>query len=363
MTDYDYLAPAFEISVAGRRLAPELAIELADLVVVHEPDSVDRFALTFANPFPDLPFTHGAAARTFTEGSKVAIKLGYVDALETVMEGEVTAIGASFPADAAPTLRVEGLSPAHRLRGSVKTRTFKDMKDSDVARQILSGAGVPFSVDSTQEKYPYLIQYNETDLAFLWDRARRLRFVMAHENGRLVFRAPKESESRALLLVWGNPTRGTDPAGDVHPLLSFDPTLHATRPVSKVVVRGLDPLTRKPIVGTASAGTESTGGSRKGPNVRKRAFGAATEAAVVDMPVSSRAEADQIAKAIFDRLAMEFVTGTGRSPGLPGLRAGRVVELQGLGAFNGRYYVTRSTHSLSGSGYSTSFSVRSDSVA
>jgi phage protein D len=359
----DFLAPAFEISVDGRPLTPERATQLAGLVVVNEPDSVDRFALTFANPFPDLPFTHGDAAKTFTEGSKVAIKLGYVDALETVAEGEVTAIGASFPADAAPTVRVEGLSPAHRLRGSVKTRTFQDVKDSDVAQQILSGAGVPLSVESTQVKHPYLIQYNETDLAFLSDRARRLRFVLAYEDGRLRFRASKESESRALLLVWGNPSRGINPAGDVYPLLSFDPTLRATRPVSKVVVRGLDPLTRKPIVGTASAGTESTGGSRKGPAVRKRAFGAATEAAVVDMPVVSRGEAEQIAKAIFDRLAMEFVTGTGRSPGLPGLRAGRVVELQGLGSFNGRYYVTRSTHSLSDEGYATSFSVRSDSVA
>ena len=358
----DFLAPAFEVSVAGGRLDPELATQLAGLVVVNEPDSVDRFALTFVNPFPDLPFTHGDAAKMFTEGSKVAIKLGYVDALETVAEGEVTAIGASFPADAAPTLRVEGLSPAHRLRGSVKTRTFKDLKDSEVAEQILSGAGIPVSVESTTEKHPYLIQYNETDLAFISNRARRLRFVVAYEDGKVVFRASKESESRVLLLVWGNPTRGTDPAGGVHPLLSFEPTLRATRPVSKVVVRGLDPLTREPIVGTASAETESTGGSRKGPDVRKRAFGSA-DAAVVDMPVSSKAEAEQIAKAIFDRLAMEFVTGTGRSPGLPGLRAGRVVELQGLGAFNGRYYVTRSTHSLSGGGYTTSFSVRSDSVA
>ena len=80
------------------------------------------------------------------------------------------------------------------------------------------------------------------------------------------------------------------------------------------------------------------------------------------MGFARQLQAEQIAQAIYDRLAMEFLTGTGTSFGVPGLRAGRVVELQGLGSFNGRYYVTRSRHSLTDRGYTTAFSVRSDSV-
>jgi phage protein D len=358
----DFLAPGCEIAVDGAPLAPELATQLAEVVVVNEPDLVDRFSLTFANPFPDLPFTHGAAKATFAEGSNVSVKLGYVGALGTVGAGDVTAIGARFASETAPVVRVEGISPLHRLRGTVKTRTFKDMTDSDVASQILGDAGLRVTVETTDVKHPYLIQYNQTDLAFVGERARRLRFVLVCEDGGVAFRSAKESESRALLLVWGNPTLAHDPAAQTFTLLSFEPTLRATRPVTKVVVRGLDPLTREPILGTAAAAKESTGGSKGGPATRRRALGNPADATVVDVPVVSVAEADQIAQAIFDRLAMQFVTGTGTALGLPGLKAGRVVELQGVGSFNGRYYVTRATHTYSARGYTTSFSVRSDSV-
>ena len=61
--------------------------------------------------------------------------------------------------------------------------------------------------------------------------------------------------------------------------------------------------------------------------------------------------------------ALEFVTGTASTIGIPELTAGRVVELRGLGRFSGRYYVTRSTHTLGSGGYLTSFSVRTDSIA
>jgi len=49
-------------------------------------------------------------------------------------------------------------------------------------------------------------------------------------------------------------------------------------------------------------------------------------------------------RAIYNSRALEFVTGSGSSIGLPDLRAGRVIELQGLGLrFSGLYYITQAT--------------------
>jgi phage protein D len=49
--------------------------------------------------------------------------------------------------------------------------------------------------------------------------------------------------------------------------------------------------------------------------------------------------------------------------GLPDLRAGSVVYIDGLGErFSGRYFVTSTTHAISDSGYTTQFECRREEV-
>jgi phage protein D len=56
--------------------------------------------------------------------------------------------------------------------------------------------------------------------------------------------------------------------------------------------------------------------------------------------------------------ANQFLKGTGRTVGVPDLRPGNSLELDGLGPrFNGRYQIEKVTHSLGGSGYTTEFEV------
>ena len=53
-----------------------------------------------------------------------------------------------------------------------------------------------------------------------------------------------------------------------------------------------------------------------------------------------------------------MVTATGSTVGLPDLRAGSVVEIDGLGdRFSGRYFVTGTTHTIGDGGYTTQFDV------
>ena len=75
--------------------------------------------------------------------------------------------------------------------------------------------------------------------------------------------------------------------------------------------------------------------------------------------VSSQAELHQQARAIYNQRAMTFIRGNAATIGVPGLRSGKVVELKGLGPrFSGKYLVDESTHTISGSGYQTSFTVK-----
>jgi hypothetical protein len=55
------------------------------------------------------------------------------------------------------------------------------------------------------------------------------------------------------------------------------------------------------------------------------------------------------------------LTGSGSTIGDTRIRAGRVIDLQGLGEqFSGLYRVTSATHTIDGSGYRTSFEVRKE---
>lgn len=69
-------------------------------------------------------------------------------------------------------------------------------------------------------------------------------------------------------------------------------------------------------------------------------------------------EAKRIAKATLRKLNLRSVTGSLSLVGDTSLVAGVVVELQGFGSFDGRFYIESASHSVSTSGYVTSISVR-----
>ena len=100
------------------------------------------------------------------------------------------------------------------------------------------------------------------------------------------------------------------------------------------------------------------GGQQSGAELTK-SFGAA---ALIESrrPVVSQAEAEQIARGLFNRAALELIVGGGACDGRADLRAGIVIGLRGLGKrFSGPYYVTRATHRYTADrGYETRFQVR-----
>lgn len=74
--------------------------------------------------------------------------------------------------------------------------------------------------------------------------------------------------------------------------------------------------------------------------------------------VTSRAEAERLAKATLRKLNLRKLTGSMTLVGDTRLVAGVVVEVKGFGSFDGRFFVESATHSVSGSGYTTSINVR-----
>lgn len=349
-----YFAPAFKVEINGADLAADVSKNIMEVSVVHELNTLDSFSLTIANPYPTMRWTHTSDAELLKEGNAITIDIGYVDDLHSMLDGEITKISPTFPESGTPTLRVEGHSRLHRLQSSRRTRTFQDVTDKEIAEKIAQDLGLTPEAEETKTKHPYVIQYNQTNLDFLNERARYINFEVLVEGTTLIFRKAKQDQSKTYALVWGQT------------LKSFNPTLNTLQQVNEVIVRGYDPKAKKEIVGRAGAGDEETtmGGAQTGAQVAAQAFGSQREEVRVATPVASQEEADQIARAIYNQRALELVTGSGSCIGLPDVRAGRVIELQGLGPrFSGLYYILQSTHSLSSGGYLTTFSVKRNSVS
>jgi phage protein D len=351
------LTPAFEVAVNAVKLPPAVVARVTSILVTHEPDSLDHFTLSVANEFPALPFTHGSDAGLFREGNAVTIKLGYVDALEQLFDGEVTRVTARFSDDAMPSVTIEGHSRLHRLRTATSTRTFQQATDGDIVRRIAQDNGLRAKVDPTPTTHPYVIQVNQSDFHFLLERARRLRFELLVDGKTLIFRRPADGKPKACTLVWGD-TQRVSAASRTFALTQLQVTLDATQPVGAMTVHGMHPTKREAIVGRGAGGDEVDRNGATGASVAGKAFGR-REAAVVDLPVASQAEADEIAKALFNERTLRLVSGSGACVGTPAVRAGAVVELGGIGPrFSGAYLVTQSTHELGPGGYRTRFSVR-----
>src|SRR5215469_2055563 len=212
------------------------------------PDTMDNFNFTLTNTLPKMRWTHLPDADLFRPGSSVKIFMGYVDDLQPMIDGEITNMTASFPADGVPTVEISGHTRMHRLRGSNTTRTFQKMTDAQVVQQIAQANGLQAEADDTKVQYEYLIQPNQNDLDFLKQRASRIHFEMLVEGTKLIFRKTQENQPKSYTLVWAGPQQAFSGGPNTFPLKSFSSDLNLLQPLSNVHRRGYDPATKQALV-------------------------------------------------------------------------------------------------------------------
>jgi phage protein D len=342
------LAPEVRLRVGGQDVPLDAEADVIEVSVLQDVSAPGMFAVRLMNwDLDKLQFTWSDDP-LFAEGAEVEILMGYAGELETVLSGEVTGLEPEFCAGEVPVVIVRGYDRAHRLLRGRKTRSFTQVKDSDIAAQIAQEAGLTPEAEDTQVTLEYVLQHNQTDLEFLQARARRIGYEVWVEGKTLKFRPRPSDESEVLTL-----DRQED-------LLEFFPRLSTVGLAGEVEVRGWSPKDKEAVLGTAAAADAGSamGGQTGGLDVAAKAFDAAV-AVSVDRPVS-QGEADQIARGRLREMALSYVTGEGVAVGRSDLKAGTVVKIEGCGQrFSGLYYLTSVRHSYTPKrGYRTAFTVR-----
>ncbi len=329
------------LKVEGTPISEDVVGDLLEVVVDHSLHLPSMFSIRLHNH--DMKWLED---ETFREGKKVEISYGENPA-QKLLSGKIASLEPDLN-EAAPALVVRGYDLSHGLYRGRKRRAFNNVKDCDLVRQLAREAALnPSDVDDTTEVHEYVYQNNQTNADFLLERASRVGYELWVEDDKLHFHPPRTA---------GNPVRIEWGAN----LRSFRPRLSTAQQVNEVEVRGWNPKTKEQVVGRATRGegAPQIGISQPGADVARSAWGEA-KYAVVDQFVRSAAEAEKMAQSLLDELASSFVEADGSCDGNADIRAGKRVEVAGVGArFNGTYYVTQTVqHWSKDAGLKTNFSI------
>jgi phage protein D len=347
----DIFVPTFELSVNYVPLPPPIAKQIVDLTVTQHLNPPDSFSFRLNDPTLALVEATGGL---FTEGSRVELSLGFVDNTKRLIVGEISALTADFPADGPITIQVEGFDLLHRLTRGTVYRTFEGptpgsgLPDSQVVTQIAAEMQLVPSVDTTSARTEPRTQNNATNLAFLEELTNANGFFFWVEGDTLFFKKERPA-----------PTTITLERGKT--LLSFSPRLSTAGQVNTVVVRGWDPVQKQ----TFSVQVQRSGGGAAlaptGQQQLAQGTGGKSELVVNDAPVANAQEAQAYGEALLAAQQQTVVTANGSCVGNAELTVGSLLEVTGVGRFEGTYVVEEATHTLGSGGYQTTFQVRGQS--
>nr|MDP9463792.1 phage baseplate assembly protein V [Actinomycetota bacterium] len=382
------------VSVNSIDLLPTVQPKLKRTVVDTRLHLPDMFELTFEDSdnsvIDDLMVRIGSLVEVYGGAS------GTPQA-ECLIKGEVTSIEGEYHGLTMHTI-IRGYEKSHRLQRSSRTRTFVDMKDSDIASKIAREAGfspMDTEISDTSTTHRHVSQISQTDWDFLRIRAQEIGFETGVAQGTFFFReASSAKPSGGGGLAGAAAGAAASMAGMGPPTLTFQQNLQSFRPrrsaaniPSDVEVRVYDYEAAEVVVGSAPLKTgtakldddpdpEALAGSFTGlpfpiptlpqiPGLPSLGLMPSMTARVIynrplDWGSATSSAVDEMAKGVAEHLASTILEAEGTAYGNPGVQAGKKIVIAGVAEeFNGEWIVTTARHQFESEvgGYSTYFEV------
>jgi phage protein D len=224
-----------------------------------------------------------------------------------------------------------------KLRMTRRMHSYTNVTDGDIADTIAREHGLQSDVNVDGPRYDVVQQLNQSDLAFLRERARLVQAELWCTGQTLHFSSRPRRPGTNLTLV-----QGAD-------LLSARLCADLAHQRTEVVITGYDASAKAVIdqrAGPDTINAEISGG-RTGPQIVQRALGDATSFRVREAALTTD-EAQAWARAEMLRRSRRFVTVSGLTRGSPDMVVGSRLTLASVGdPFDGNgYYATRVRHTF-----------------
>jgi uncharacterized protein len=375
-------APEFRVAVDGAPAPAALRASITGISLQTGLEGVDRLELTLANEqlrWLDHPL--------LKLDRQITLSLGYApDPLTQVFVGEVVAQNAAFPSSGTPTLTVVVQDRRHRMQRGNRTRWFAinipdygnlPIPDAAVAAMVtaergmiptadpiasalavmLGGAQVAIAIDnpdSGQETIRKQAGENDFDFLARITRENGLEMMVDHDGPlggyRLRFTSPADHLTPDINLKWGRN------------LIEFTPRITTVGQIAGISIPLWIPSMKTEL--TISVGWDW---DRQSLDLSiSPGFGIPAsqsddaEFTLVGKPVTLADAPRTILGELLPRLNRRL-TATGSIVGEANLRAGGVLQVEGVGTqFGGLYRATSVTQSLDAGGWRTSFEARKE---
>jgi len=335
-------SPAFNV---GGQDQPELSAQLLELSVRENALGLYRCEASFGN----WGTVNGKIGFRYFDralldfGKTFKVLLGS----DALFEGRVMGLTAQFPEGGPPRLVVLADDKLQDLRMTRRTRTFADQSDSDVMRSIASDHSLTPNIDVSGPTHKVLSQVNQSDLAFLRERALAVGAEVWVQGTNLNVKQRSARSSAPVALTWQNQLR------------EFAVTADLAAQRTTVTLSGWDVAGKQAIKvdATSSAITSEVAADTSGVSILQN-IAPRKETVAHHVPITS-SEAQSAADAFFRTSARRFVTGRGVAETSKDLRVGAQIDLKELGPlFSGKYMVTALCHRFdSAAGLRTEFEV------
>ncbi|SOD70947.1 uncharacterized protein involved in type VI secretion and phage assembly [Jatrophihabitans sp. GAS493] len=295
---------------------------------------VGRATLTFIDENYEL-----ATQRLFSLGSTVTLAAG--DRTE-LMRGVVTGTGIESGSSGVPHLSVVVHEATFRMTRNSQSRSFAQVKYSDIVSKLASEHGLQADVASSPGLVPYLLQ-SGSDFDFLNAVVERAGFVWWMHEGTLLAK-PRGTSSGSLVTT----TMGED-------LLEYSVSATALRP-NKVVVGGWDARNQQDLVGSEAetATTFVPDATIFDGYKSSKSLGDAVFTTAGPTPADGT-EATLQARSIMNELAASALVARGTCHGSALLRPSVTITLANAGPASGSYLLTRIEHRYDSRGFETRF--------
>lgn len=328
------------IKIDGRDLSPDIQGKVIAVTVDQQVSLPGMVEIRLYDPELELldsgPFD--LAKRIEIQGKTAT------GATAKLFSGEVTGLEPVLGEGMIAELVVRGYDRSHRLYRVRTTRTYLNVKDSDLASRFAAEVNLKTKIDSTATVYEHVFQCNQSNLQFLQHRAWRIGYECFIDDDTLHFQRPAR-DSGKVAVAWG-----TD-------LITFRPRISVTEQVAETQVKGWDIQRKAPIVGISQSGDLHPRIPEKSGEAWAGSFGP-SRMVIIDEPVVSQAEADLVAAARQSEWSGAFIEAEGEAFRRPDIQAGRVITIKGLGKrLSGDYLVTRAIHVYTSGGLHNRFSV------
>jgi phage protein D len=319
--------------VVGGTDNPQLSAEMMRMQICENTTGLYHCEANFGNWGP----VNGSNAdflyfdrRTLDFGKDFQIKLED----DSIFQGKIMGLEAAFPEGQSPEITVLAEDRFQDLRMNRRTRTFADVSDADVINQVATDHGLSPSVDVNGPTYKVLAQVNQSDLAFIRERARAVDAEVWMDANTLNAKTHTGRQGDDLKMTYGNQ------------LHEFTVLADLAMQRTSVAVNGWDVSNKSALQyeATDSVISSELNGDTSGVSILQSALGARKEALAHTVPLNSD-EAQHEAESFFKMSARRFVVGHGVAETSSKLRVGAKVNLEGLGPlFTGKYYVAEVKH-------------------